>query len=312
MTMDQDTLISVENLGKTYGKGLFSKGFRALDGVSLEVGRGSVFGLLGPNGAGKTTLIKILMGLVPGWDGKAHLFGRRAGSVPSRDRVGFLPEAHRLPGYLTGRQALELFGMYSGRDAGWLKKRIPEWLDRLGMTSAADRKLREYSKGMQQRIGLAQALIHEPELVFLDEPTDGVDPVGRRVVREIVSDLKGTGTTVFINSHLLMEVELICDRVVIMSQGKLIREGTIEELTPRTGQARFEISPVPSDLESLLAGVGASFRATDRGFELSLSRDEQDEVVDRLRSAGVSILGITAGKMTLEEAFIDLIQEDRT
>jgi len=303
-----DLLISVRDLEKTYGKRPWKKGFQALAGVTLEVGRGSVFGLLGPNGAGKTTLIKILMGLVPGWTGEALLFGEPAGRIPPRSRVGFLPEAHRLPGYLTGRQALELFGMYSGKDRAWLEREIPGWLERIEMKDSADRKLREYSKGMQQRIGLVQALIHEPELVFLDEPTDGVDPVGRKRVREIIAELRDKGTTVFINSHLLMEVERMCDRVVIMARGKLIREGTIAELTPRTGRVAFEIHPNPADLEQRLAGIGANFARTELGFELNLSAEEQDRVVDRLRAGSVSIRGIFAGKLSLEDAFIDLVE----
>ena len=305
---DRDVLISVQNLGKTYGKRLWKKGFRALDDVALEVGRGQVFGLLGPNGAGKTTLIKILMGLIPGWEGEARIFGRPAGDARARQRIGFLPEAHRLPGYLTGRQVLWLYGMYSGRGRHWLEERIPAWLERVGMEKSAHRKVREYSKGMTQRIGLVQAMIHEPELVFLDEPTDGVDPIGRAVIRTIVTELRDQGTTVFINSHLLMEVEQVCDRVVIMSQGRIVREGTIDELTPHTGRVAFEIDPVPDDLEERLSGLGAELTRSDEGFELHASRADQDAVIDRLRSAGISIRSVSPGKLTLEQSFIDVIQ----
>jgi ABC-2 type transport system ATP-binding protein len=238
-----EPLIAVRDLVKTFGG---RKGFRALDGVTLAVGRGSVFGLLGPNGAGKTTLIKVLMGLVPDWRGEARLLGAPAGDRAARERVGFLPESHRLPGYLTGRQALRLYAMLSGKTRAWVDERLPGWLARVGMEKDADRKVREYSKGMQQRIGLAQALIHEPELVFLDEPTDGVDPVGRAAVRAIVADLRAKGVTVFINSHLLMEVERMCDRVVIMDKGKILREGTVSELTRLTGRVAFEVAPVPA------------------------------------------------------------------
>ena len=163
------------------------------------------------------------MGLVPSWEGEARVFGRSAGDPAARTRIGFLPEAHRLPGYLTGRAVLRLFAMLSGCERAWVEERIPGWLARVGMEKDADRKVREYSKGMMQRIGLAQALIHEPELVFLDEPTDGVDPVGRAAVREIVAGLRARGTTVFINSHLLMEVERMCDRVVVMDRGQIGR-----------------------------------------------------------------------------------------
>ncbi|MFT5287512.1 MAG: ABC-2 type transport system ATP-binding protein, partial [Planctomycetota bacterium] len=207
-----ESILSVSNLEKTYGKRLFKKGHKALHGVSLEVGRGSVFGLLGPNGAGKTTLIKILLGLVRSSAGEAELFGQPVGQPAPRKRVGYLPEAHRLPPYLTGHQVLRLFGQLCGRDAAWLDKRIPGWLERVDMTGDAHRKIKEYSKGMCQRIGIAQALIHDPELVFLDEPTDGVDPIGREAIRGIVEELSNTGTTIFINSHLLMEVEMICDQ----------------------------------------------------------------------------------------------------
>ena len=306
---DSDLLISVSGLEKVYGGRLFKGGFKALKGVTLDVGRGSVFGLLGPNGAGKTTFIKILMGLVRGWSGEARLFGYSAGDTRAREKIGFLPEAHRLPGYLTGRQVLRLYGMFSGRDRRWLDERIPRWIEEVGMGHAADRKIKEYSKGMQQRIGLAQALVHEPELVFLDEPTDGVDPVGRAAIRETVSQLRDRGVTVFINSHLLMEVEQICDRVVIMSQGEIVREGTIEELTPHTGRVAFEIDPPqPAGLERSLSGLGADFAQTERGFELSLDLSEQDQVIDRLRGGGISIRSIAPRRLTLEESFIDLVR----
>ena len=302
-------LIRVRGLAMTFGRSLRRPGHRALDGVDLTVGRGSVFGLLGPNGAGKTTLIKILMGLVPGWEGEAEVFGRRAGDPAARARIGFLPEAHRLPGYLTGRQVLRIYGMLSGQDRSWVEARIPAWLERVGMQNDADRKVREYSKGMQQRIGLAQALLHEPELVFLDEPTDGVDPVGRAAVREIVAGLRAQGTTVFINSHLLMEVERMCDRVVIVSRGRIVREGTVDELARRTGRVAFELSPVPEDLERLLAVPHLVRTAT--GFEAPLEPEQQDSVVDRLRAAGISIRSITPGRLTLEDAFIEMVREER-
>ncbi|MEW6072817.1 MAG: ABC transporter ATP-binding protein [Planctomycetota bacterium] len=312
MMARSDTLISAHRLGKTFRSRPFAKGFRALTEVNLEVGRGSVFGLLGPNGAGKTTFIKILLGLVRGWDGEAWLLGERAGKPVPRRRIGFLPEAHRLPGYLTGRQVLRLCGMYSGRSPRWLDERIPAWLERVGMTKDADRKIREFSKGMAQRIGLAQAFVHEPELVFLDEPTDGVDPIGRAAIRQIVLDLKGTGTTIFINSHLLMEVEKVCDRVVIMDRGRIIQEGTIAELTPPTGRVRFEVAAPPgTDVAGAIRGLGQGFRAEKDGFELDLDEAEQDQVVDRLRAAGIGIRSIEPRKLSLEEFFIRKIREGR-
>jgi ABC-2 type transport system ATP-binding protein len=305
-------IIRVRNLEKVFGKSLFKKkGFPALCGVDLEVGRGQVFGLLGPNGAGKTTLIKVLLGLTRGWTGEAEIFGRPPLDPVSRQKVGFLPEAHRLPPYLTGRQVMHLFGMMSGGDSDEIKARIGPLLEKVNMTSSADRKIREYSKGMQQRLGLAQALVHQPEIVFLDEPTDGVDPVGRASIREMVLDLKERGVTVFINSHLLMEVEMICDHVVIMDKGKVLVQGSIDELTPRTGAVEIDLSENPEDLEETLSGIGRGFALRDRGFQLELNEDELDKVIDRLRQRGLSIRAITPRRLTLEQAFIGLIKEDQ-
>ena len=303
--------VVVRNVGKTYGKGLFgSKGHRALDDVTLSVERGQVFGLLGPNGAGKTTLIKILLGLAHKTEGEAFLFGEPVGNALSRKRVGYLPESHRLPPYLTGRKLLERFGMMCGRDRAWLRGQIPASLEMVGMGDAADRKIREYSKGMMQRIGLAQAMIHEPEIVFLDEPTDGVDPVGRAAVRQIVQNLKDSNVTVFINSHLLQEVELVCDRVVIMTHGKILRQGSIAELTPRTGRYQFELANAPAELATLLAGLGTTFELTPTGFEVQMSESELDLCVDRLRAAGASVRGILARRLNLEQAFIRMVREE--
>lgn len=308
---ESDVLLQVDKLQKRYRGKLFRKGFQAVDGVSIEVGRGTVFGLLGPNGAGKTTLIKVLLGLVRKTKGEAKLFGLPAGDPAGRRRVGYLPEAHRLPLYLTGKQVMDLFGQMCGGDRATVKRLIPELLDKVGMESAANRKVREYSKGMQQRLGLAQAMVHDPDLIFLDEPTDGVDPVGRKAIREVISDLKAAGKTIFINSHLLLEVEMMCDRVVIMDKGKILREGTIEELTPRTGGVRFDVDAVPETLTDLLQGIGSGLKSEGNSFELLATDSEQNEVIDRLRQSGVSIRSISPRRVNLEEAFIDLIGEDR-
>jgi ABC-2 type transport system ATP-binding protein len=304
-----DAILEVRDLRKVYRSGLFSKrSVAAIDGVTLRVGRGSVFGLLGPNGAGKTTMIKCLLGLVRRFEGEATLFGLHPDDPASRLRVGYLPEAHRLPGHLTGRQVLELFGALAGSSPAEVRSRIGPLLERVDMTKAADRKVREYSKGMQQRIGLAQALVNDPELVFLDEPTDGVDPIGRAAIRELVMELKNRGTTLFINSHLLMEVEMICDRVVIMHKGRIIRQGTIDELTPRTGAVRFELGSVPANLKETLAGIGSGLAIDGHVVSVHVSETELDQMIDRLRAARISIRSITHRRSTLEESFIGLVQ----
>jgi ABC-2 type transport system ATP-binding protein len=269
-----------------------------------------VFGLLGPNGAGKTTLIKIVLGLVRGYAGDAPLRAPAARSrvAPAR-RVP--PESHRLPPYLTGREVVRLFRMLSGADPRSLDAKIPRLLEVVGMEKSADRKVREYSKGMQQRIGLAQALVHDPEVVFLDEPTDGVDPVGRAAIRGIVEDLKRRGVTVFINSHLLMEVELVCDRVAILLHGKLVCEGSVDELTPRTGKVRFVLRDRATDAPAIVAGIGNGFLAHDDGFELAVNDGELDLAIDRLRAARVGIVEISQRRLTLEESFIGLVGKEQ-
>ncbi len=309
---ETDAVLAVKDLSKVFRQGFLRRGgFPALKGVDLSVGRGTIFGLLGPNGAGKTTLVKILLGLVRGYGGSATVFGQPPKQAAVRRRIGYLPEAHRMPIYLTGRQVMLLFGMLSGTPRKVVEERIDPLLDRMNILDAAERKVREYSKGMQQRLGLAQALIHRPDLIFLDEPTDGVDPVGRMVIRKVVQELRDTGTTIFINSHLLMEVEMICDSVVIMDKGCVLREGTIAELTPRTGRVLFDLVGAQPDLPELLTGLGANLRTDTRSdsasFELSVEGDEQDQVIDRLRAARIGIRTITARRTSLEDAFVDLV-----
>jgi ABC-2 type transport system ATP-binding protein len=222
--------VEVQQLVKDYGRGIV-----ALRGVSLEVEAGQIYGLLGPNGAGKTTLIKILLGIVHKTAGNAQLLGRPAGDVQVRYRVGYLPEDHQFPGYHSAWSLLDFYGQLYGLSRKERQRRIPPVLEMVGLLPRSRTKIRTYSKGMKQRLGVAQALLHEPEVIFLDEPTDGVDPLGRREIREIMARLRQQGRTIFLNSHLLGEVELICDRVAILRQGELIREGTVHELTRQQG-----------------------------------------------------------------------------
>jgi ABC-2 type transport system ATP-binding protein len=307
-----ETILQVRRLEKTFKSGLFGRGgFQALKGIDLEVGRGQVFGLLGPNGAGKTTMVKILLDLVRGYRGEAKLFGESPRNAEVRRRVGYLPEAHRMPYYLSGWQVMQLFGMLAGKDRKEVERRSAELLERVGMLRDCHRKVREYSKGMQQRLGLAQAMVHDPELIFLDEPTDGVDPVGRKVIREMVTELKNKGTTIFINSHLLNEVEMVCDHAVILNKGLILREGSIEDLTPSADATQFELRREVPDLDQLLAGIGQGLRASGRSFELVVDDAGLDQTIDRLRQAGHTITGITRRRLSLEDAFIDLVKEDR-
>jgi ABC-2 type transport system ATP-binding protein len=227
------SVIETRDLRKHYGR------IRALKGVSLQVEKGQIYGLLGQNGAGKTTLIKILLGIAKKTDGEAELLGRAAGTTDVRRRVGYLPEDHQFPGYHTGYSLMDFYGALYGVSKDDRRRKIPETLELVGIAGRMNSKIKTYSKGMKQRLGIAQSLLHDPEVIFLDEPTDGVDPLGRREIRELMGRLKDKGHTLFLNSHLLGEVELICDRVAILQQGELVREGTIDELTKQKG--RFEI-----------------------------------------------------------------------
>jgi ABC-2 type transport system ATP-binding protein len=223
-------VVAVQHLVKDYGKGIL-----ALRGVTLQVEAGQIYGLIGPNGAGKTTLVKILLGIVHKTSGHAELLGQPAGNVDVRYQVGYLPEDHQLPGYHSGWSLLDFYGQLYGLNRKERQQRIPQVLEMVGLLPRAHSKVRTYSKGMKQRLGLAQALLHQPKVIFLDEPTDGVDPMGRREIREIMAELREQGHTIFLNSHLLGEVEQICDRVAILRQGDVVREGTVHELTSRRG-----------------------------------------------------------------------------
>src|SRR5712692_11427243 len=219
--------IEAEGLRKVYRSRFRSRTITALDGVSLRVEPGQVFGLLGPNGAGKTTIVKILLGLTHATDGQARLLGLSSSEPESRRRVGYLPEGHRFPGYLTARQTLSVFEQMSGVDRRVLRKRAPELLDRVRLSEWGDVRVKKFSKGMTQRLGLAAALIHSPEVLLLDEPTDGVDPVGRREIRDLLREEAKNGAAILLNSHLLSEIELTCDRVAVLRAGKLAAQGTV-------------------------------------------------------------------------------------
>lgn len=233
-----DAVVSVRNIEKRYG-GLFGKKVHALRGVSMDVPRGSVFGLLGPNGAGKSTLVKILITAVKRSGGTGTLLGQPIGKKDALTRVGYLPEHHNLPKHLTGRQVIEFFGAMGKMPRAERRERADELLDLVKMREWHNKKVGGYSKGMRQRIGIAQALVANPDLVILDEPTDGVDPTGRRDIRNVLQQMRDEGRTVFINSHLLGELEMVCDAVGIMHKGQVVSMGSIEQLT--VGKLRYEI-----------------------------------------------------------------------
>jgi len=253
-----DWAIDLSNVSKTYkGK------VHALRGISMRVRRGEVFGFLGPNGAGKSTLVKILLTIIRPTQATGQVLGERIGDKATLKRVGYLPEHHRFPDYLTGAQVVDFYGALAGVSREERRKRTPALLELVGMKDWSSAKVRGYSKGMRQRVGIAQALVNNPDLVVLDEPTDGVDPVGRRDIREIVSRLRDQGKTVFINSHLLSELEMVCDRVAILVKGNVASQGTIDELTRDRRYIEIEVAAVGPSTEDV---SGSEFAALVPGM----------------------------------------------
>ncbi len=300
-----DLALASNNLVKTYGRG--GKAVHALRGVSLSVSQGEIFGLLGKNGAGKTTFIKCMLGIVFVSSGEGTLLGYPFGSVLAKERIGYLPENHRYPLYLTGEQVLAYFGKLSGINSPVLGSRIDETLKIVGMTEWRKTKVRKYSKGMMQRLGLAQALINDPQLILLDEPTDGVDPVGRKEIREVLTRLKDDGKTIFLNSHLLSEVERISDRVAIMDHGVIVKEGSIDDLTRTENVYEIRLANPTTEIVSALGGN--LIHADGQALEIRCASSEDlNRAMDTLRAAGGVIESMAPKKATLEDVFVDLIK----
>jgi len=332
--------IETHGLRKRFGRKL------AVADLSLSVHRGEVFGFLGPNGAGKTTSLKMLLGLVAPTAGRATLLGAPVGDRRARARVGFLPEHFRFQDWLTGRELLRFHGRLFGLRGPALAARADELLERVSLRDAADRRLREYSKGMLQRVGLAQALINEPELVFLDEPTSGLDPLGRLLVRDVIHELRARGVTVFLNSHLLGEVEATCDRVTFIKNGQTVHEmalgdaaaGTVVDLRvgrldPETaaGLARFgervrdaggdggrTIAPpdagtgAPSEVAAGRSAAGAPGRSGAEWLRLRVADESAlPEIARWLVGRGAALYEMRTSRKSLEAWFLEIMGDDQ-
>jgi ABC-2 type transport system ATP-binding protein len=306
--MPSDYAIETRELTKIYRSRLRRFEVRAVDGISLEVERGSTFGFLGPNGAGKTTFVKMLLSATRPTRGSATIFGRNAAEPEARRPVGYLPENHRFPTYFTGAGMLDFYAGLSGMAPRERKKRTPELLALVGLESWGGVRIGKYSKGMLQRLGLAQAMMHSPALMILDEPSDGVDPVGRIRIREILHSLEEKGVTIFINSHLLVEVELFCREVAILNRGKVALAGKVRDLTAGKGY-RMTAAGVPERLvEELRArATNVSTRDGFTHFQFT-TREEVNDAVDRLRSARCPLESIVPTASTLEEVFVKTVE----
>jgi len=279
----------------------------AVRDLTLSVPRGEVFGFLGPNGAGKTTSVKMLLGLVRPSAGRGRLLGRPVGEARARARVGYLPEHFAFHEWLRGRELLRFHGRLLGLRGSSLEAGIEALLHRVELSEAADRCLQEYSKGMKQRLGLAQALLGEPELVFLDEPTSGLDPLGRLLVRDVIRDLKARGTTVILNSHLLSEVEVTCDRVAFVREGRVVREMTLgAEERGLEVELRLDQAP-PSVLEGL-ARFGSDVREENGRIRLRVDGEERLPEMSRwLAGQGIGLYHLAACRRSLEDVFLEVV-----
>lgn len=296
--------VDLIDVHKTYGKNIY-----ALRGVNVQVGRGEIFGLLGPNGAGKSTLVKIMMTVVRPDRALGTVLGRPLGHRKKLAVIGYLPEAHRFPTYLTGRQLLTHYAALGKVPHSVRQQRAGELLERVGMAAWADTRVGKYSKGMLQRLGIAQALMNDPELVVLDEPTDGLDPMGRRDVRRLLLELKEQGKTVFLNSHLLSELEMVCDRVAILVEGLVARQGRLDELTEHTNEYHITASGDPSELRAQVEKCGGRLD----GDTITVAGHDAlkvNEVIDLLRSNGYPIESVVPRRFSLEDIFVETLGDN--
>lgn len=295
--------IEASGLRKVY------RGKAAVEHLSLEVAPGEVFGFLGPNGAGKTTTVKMLLGLVHPTSGIARILGKPLGDLETKAKIGFLPELFRFHDWMTGKEFLRFHGRLYGMDGGDLERRIPEVLELVGLLGRENERIRGYSKGMQQRIGLAQAILNRPRLVFLDEPTSALDPIGRREVREIIHHLKEQGTTVFLNSHLLSEVELTCDRVAIVNKGQVVRSGTLDELLNARLEVEIRLDALSSELLTQLSAIGRLVRTVGPTVYLEIPAEETlPKIAEAVVRSGARLYALKPERMSLEDLFVQLVE----
>lgn len=312
MVSQNKNVISLECVSKVYGGNTF-----ALREVSLHVGAGEIFGLLGPNGAGKSTLVKVLLTVVKPSVARGEMLGRPIGDKKTLARVGYLPEQHRLAPYLTARQAVEFVAALSGVDRATRKKRAAELLERVGLSKWMDRRVNVFSKGMRQRAGLAAALVNNPQIIFLDEPTDGVDPVGRVEIRDLLIQMRREGRTVFLNSHLLGEAEQVCDRVAILVQGRVVKQGSMadlqkessrQELTVRWGAASAR--PLPFRGMNIAPTVNAD--GSHQYVFSDLDTAAAQPALDAARAVGGEIISLIPMRQGLEELFMKVVVDPTT
>ena len=297
--------IETFQLEKSYTVGFWRKRqIAGLKPLTLSVATGEIFGYLGPNGAGKTTTLKLLMGLIFPSGGSARILGMEVSDPRMKSQIGFLPEQPYFYDYLTASELLQYYAQLSGVAAKERSRRVQEMLARVGMAASARTQLRKLSKGMLQRIGIAQAILHDPRIVFLDEPMSGLDPLGRREVRDLIQSLKDEGKTVFFSTHILSDAEALCDRVAILHKGELRGVCAVDELTSRS-QSKIEILFHGLQAMTLLSALGAECHATGETVRAIIAESQQEAALDALRREGARLISLTPVRTTLEDYFIE-------
>jgi ABC-2 type transport system ATP-binding protein len=306
LSQQDNFAVQTQNLRKVFG------GKVAVRDLTLTVRRGEIFGFLGPNGAGKSTSIKMLLGLAKPTSGEAFVLGAPSGDVEVRRRIGFLPENFRFYEWLTPAELLHLHGRLCGVDGSKLSARVPALIDLVGLTPHIDKRLQNFSKGMLQRIGLAQALIHEPDIIFLDEPTSGLDPLGRRMVRDIIRAQRDRGATVFLNSHLLSEIEITCDQVVFIREGEVVTSRDMRAQQEEAVRVEVRARKFSPECVSGLARWSSSVQVDEERLTMTTqSRETLPDVLRYLVAAGADVYQFTPQRMSLEDLFISVMGEDR-
>src|SRR5947208_9060978 len=304
--------IEILGLEKTYSVGFWrKKPKRALRPLHLKVEEGEIFGFLGPNGAGKTTTLKLLMGLVFPTAGSARILGMEINDPRMKAQIGFLPEQPYFYDYLTARELLEYYGQLSGVAAKERSRKVSEVLQRVGLPDAAGTQLRKFSKGMLQRVGIAQAILHDPKVVFFDEPMSGLDPMGRREVRDLMEQLKQEGKTVFFSTHILSDAEALCDRVAIIHKGELRGVGAVEDLTS-TVQGKVEVVWQGTQIPASMKALGAECHVTGDTVRAVIADTQQDAAIDALRRDVLRLVTVTPLLTSLQAYFVEKLQQSQT
>jgi ABC-2 type transport system ATP-binding protein len=314
MAAEAKRVIEVDSIVKDFRPGFGLRVKRVLHGVSFDVSEGEIFGFVGPNGAGKTTALKVMMGLIRPTSGRATILGADVSETRFRQHIGFLPENPYFYTYLTAREILHFYARLSDLSSERRHERVETLLEWVGLEPAADARLKTYSKGMLQRVGIAQALVHDPSVIFLDEPMSGLDPIGRKEIRDIILRLKSQGKTVFMNTHILSDVEMICDRVAIIVKGKICYEGRIQDFLGEEAMCSDIVisSLSPNAAEAIERDVGVEFRGIGEHVEIQVRDKAVNTVLEHVLRDGADVVSVSKHRVTLESIFLDTVERSES